>query len=307
MAFIWCLSGQDIEKKIQYGKRMLDALIDIVQGVSFIECTEECFIATRPNVTAKQAEKAVPGTALGLLWGCCGTALESRPSSPRDCFLGLFCSLMCEKGYLVTCATDVTSIETLDIDNKEIDVPFVYSEGHKWTVIQRRCFNNTDFYRRWSDYKAGFGNFKEKSDFWIGNDVIHMLTKNGYNYMRVEMLKTDNEPLEAEYSHFLVGDESTEYNLTVSGFTGLYDCMTNKIDKRADANGLKFSTIDVENDPWKNGICAYHCKSGWWFHSCTCGNVNGLFGNEKTSFVMRWMCADGWICPLQATRILIRP
>ncbi|XP_062579586.1 fibrinogen-like protein 1 [Saccostrea cucullata] len=121
------------------------------------------------------------------------------------------------------------------------------------------------------------------------------------------MLKTDNEPLEAEYSHFFVGDESTKYNLTIRGFKGLYDCMTNKIDKRADANGMKFSTFDVDNDQWKNGICADHCRSGWWFHSCTCGNLNGLFGSEEPGSVMRWMCADGWNCTLKATRILIRP
>ncbi|XP_062588409.1 fibrinogen-like protein 1 [Saccostrea cucullata] len=137
-----------------------------------------------------------------------------------------------------------------------------------------------------------------------GNDAIHMLAKNGYNYMRVEMLKTDNEPLESEYSHFFVDDESTEYNLTISGFTGLYDCMTNKIHNAADANGMKFTTFDVDNDQW-NRNCADHCQSGWWFHSCTCGNLNGLFGSEKTASVMRWMCADEWICPLKATRILL--
>ncbi|XP_062604191.1 fibrinogen-like protein 1 [Saccostrea cucullata] len=140
-----------------------------------------------------------------------------------------------------------------------------------------------------------------------GNDVIHMLTKNGYNYMRVEMLKTDNKPLEAEYSHFFVGDESTEYRLTISGFTGFYDCMTNKNHGKTDANGVKFSTFDIDNDQWNNGICANNCQSGWWFHSCTCGNLNGLFGIKKTVSVMRWMCADGWLCPLKATRILIRP
>ncbi|XP_061186938.1 fibrinogen-like protein 1 [Saccostrea echinata] len=216
-------------------------------------------------------------------------------------------------------------------------------------VIQRRCFDNADFYRRWSDYKAGFGNFKEKSDFWIGNDAIHMLTRNGYNHMRIEMLRTDNELIEAEYKYFFVGDEHTEYNLTINGFTGLYgnismqentkifrhfflltvclrrkcsgsyhdfksqeiivDCLSNKTNKRANADGMKFTTIDADNDLWDYGICANICKSGWWFNFCTCGNINGLFGNEKTSIAseMRWRCSGSQDCTLKATRILIRP
>ncbi|XP_062611422.1 fibrinogen gamma chain-like [Saccostrea cucullata] len=119
------------------------------------------------------------------------------------------------------------------------------------------------------------------------------------------MLKTDDKPLEAEYSYFFVGNESTEYILTISGFTGIYDCMADKTDKSANANGMKFSTIDVDNDPL-GGSCAAICHSGWWFHSCTRGNLNGLFGIEKTFSVMRWTCADGRICPLKATRILLR-
>ncbi|XP_062614121.1 uncharacterized protein LOC134275846 [Saccostrea cucullata] len=276
MAFILSLSGQDTEKKIHYGKRILDALIDIVQGVSFIECTEECISRRRclsvnywrsillcemNSVDTSDSSHVLsdePRTVFAdislleqhFVGGCknhnCAINMKCVPGpfgahrcEIADCGLlpswknakeiqskgqfliigvGSLRIFQCypwthEKKYrqkvicqsdgnwthyqntpcnLVTCATEVTSVETLDIDNKEIDVPYVYSEGHKWAVIQRRCFDNTNFYRGWSDYKAGFGNFKEKSDFWIGNDVIHMLSKNGYNYMRVEMLKTDN-------------------------------------------------------------------------------------------------------------------
>lgn len=40
--------------------------------------------------------------------------------------------------------------------------------------------------------------------------------------MRVEMLKTNEEQLEAEYEDFRVGDEAMHYQLTVSGFNGKY-------------------------------------------------------------------------------------
>ncbi|XP_062599870.1 fibrinogen-like protein 1 [Saccostrea cucullata] len=291
MAFIYCLSGQNIEKNIHYGKRILDALIDIVQGVSFIECTEECF--SRRRCLSVNYWRSILLCEMNSV----DQSSHLLSDEPKTVFADI--SLL-EQHFVGGCRNHKCAINM-----KCVPGPFG-THRCEIQVIQRRCFDNTNFYRTWPDYKDGFGNFKEKTDFWIGNDVIHMLTKNGYTYMRVEMLKTDNEPLEAEYSHFFVGDESTKYNLTIRGFKGLYvdvlDCMTNKDYKQTDANGMKFSTFD--NDK-RNG-CADYCRSGWWFHSCTCGNVNGLFGNKKTASVMRWMCKDGWNCPLKATRILLR-
>lgn len=42
-------------------------------------------------------------------------------------------------------------------------------------VFQRRMNGKTDFYRTWSEYRAGFGNLSE--EFWLGtvgnNDYYH--------------------------------------------------------------------------------------------------------------------------------------
>lgn len=53
-----------------------------------------------------------------------------------------------------------------------------------------------------------------------GNDNIHLLTTDGYSYLRIEMLKTDDEPLEADYERFMVEDEDNKYRINVTGFQG---------------------------------------------------------------------------------------
>ncbi|XP_056001318.1 fibrinogen-like protein 1 [Ostrea edulis] len=175
--------------------------------------------------------------------------------------------------------------------------------GHKWVVIQRRCFSDTDFYRDWSDYKHGFGNFKENHDFWIGNDNIHLLTTDGYSYLRIEMLKTDDEPLEADYERFMVEDEDNKYRINVTGFQGNHDCMTSSR-WGWNLHGMVFSTFDEDHDSAEHN-CAASLRSGWWFKSCTCGNLNGLIGKNKYDS-MRWACSSSDFCQLKAARILLR-
>ena len=40
--------------------------------------------------------------------------------------------------------------------------------------------------RRWLEYQYGFGN--PYAEFWLGNDVIHLLTKQKHYLLRVDLV-----------------------------------------------------------------------------------------------------------------------
>ena len=55
-----------------------------------------------------------------------------------------------------------------------------------------------------------------------GNDVIHLLTKNKPQRLRVELQRYSfGEKGSGEYSTFAVGNETSKYRLNVSGFKGI--------------------------------------------------------------------------------------
>nr|XP_034316288.1 ficolin-2 [Crassostrea gigas] len=145
-------------------------------------------------------------------------------------------------------------------------------DGGGWTVFQRRQDGSEDFYRTWTDYKNGFGNLS--SEFWLGNDKLHHLLSQGTYEMRMDMVDFDNQTRYVKYSSFNVGDESTKYTVTLSGFSGdVDDCFTEELQP---VNNMIFSTWNQDNDVTINH-CANQFKSGWWHNSCHCANPNGLY------------------------------
>ena len=59
----------------------------------------------------------------------------------------------------------------------------LHSPNGPWLTFQRRV-DTADFDRNWKGYKEGFGD-RSKS-FWLGNDNLHELTKNGAD-LRVDL------------------------------------------------------------------------------------------------------------------------
>ena len=91
------------------------------------------------------------------------------------------------------------------------------SDGGGWTVFQFRVNGSQDFFLGWQDYENGFGDLN--GEFWLGLSKIHRLTANA-SMLRVELGDFDGNTAYAKYSTFRVGNSSSNYTLTVSGYTG---------------------------------------------------------------------------------------
>ncbi|CAG2196063.1 Tenascin-R,Ryncolin-2,Ficolin-3,Veficolin-1,Ryncolin-1,Fibrinogen C domain-containing protein 1-A,Fibrinogen C domain-containing protein 1,Fibrinogen C domain-containing protein 1-B,Fibroleukin,Ficolin-2,Tenascin,Ficolin-1,Fibrinogen-like protein A,Ryncolin-3,Angiopoietin-related protein 7,Angiopoietin-4,Ryncolin-4 [Mytilus edulis] len=182
---------------------------------------------------------------------CCNGAFECKDSS--ECFMGIKCqpcncdhegstsgicqpingACACKQDYAGRCCkekkfidcsafktkreTGIYKIYPKNSDGFEVYCDFKTDKGG-WTVFQRRLNGKTDFYRGWEAYKNGFGNLE--AEFWLGNEKIHSLTKQGKYELRVDISDFNGNKAYATYSTFSVGDASTNYKLTVAGYSG---------------------------------------------------------------------------------------
>ncbi|XP_024216903.2 protein scabrous [Halyomorpha halys] len=144
-----------------------------------------------------------------------------------------------------------------------------------WTVVQRRKDGSVQFNRLWEEYAIGFGT--PKSEFWIGNEALHLLTVANRSRLRVEMVDIYGKHWLAEYSQFRVGSREEGFPLTVSGFSG------NASDALAYQNGMQFSAKDSDRDV-SNTHCAENYEGGWWFSHCQHANLNGRYNLGLTWF-----------------------
>jgi len=135
-------------------------------------------------------------------------------------------------------------------------------------LIQQNVQVSGFFNRSWAEYKVGFND--STGNFWIGNDLLHELTKENRYKLRFDLQQTGTEEwFWAEYSRFVVKSEAEGYQLNIAGFTG-----NAGNDAMAYSNGRMFSTYDVDNDP-----CSCDCASGngggFWYTACTHCGVTG--------------------------------
>ena len=73
-----------------------------------------------------------------------------------------------------------------------------------------------NFNRTWDSYKKGFGT--TDTEYWLGNDLIHLMTVNKDQKLKVE-IEHGGLTAYADYSEFWISDESSKYTLHVGGFT----------------------------------------------------------------------------------------
>ncbi|TMW47269.1 hypothetical protein DOY81_007650 [Sarcophaga bullata] len=169
-------------------------------------------------------------------------------------------------------------------------VPCVMPSHKWWTVIQRRFNGGVDFYRSWSDYKAGFGNLD--GEFFIGLDKLHALTATLKPVvLLIFMRDVHGTASYVRYSNFQVASERENYKLiSVGSFMGNTE---NRLSLHV---GYPFSTKDRDNDQsYEN--CAVVNNGAWWYNRCFSSDLNARY-----NYKLRWVLWD-----LAKVTMLIRP
>ncbi|XP_055643223.1 ficolin-2-like [Toxorhynchites rutilus septentrionalis] len=175
-------------------------------------------------------------------------------------------------------------------------------EGGGWTVIQNRYDGSVSFYRGWDDYVKGFGYLR--GEFWLGLTKIHELTNTERHELHILMEDFEGQIVVAKYDNFLVGGSMEKFTLkrlgNYSGTAG---------DSLSFGIGMKFSTLDEENDIWPDGNCAVSYKGAWWYNTCHNSNLNGLYlGGPRKEYatMMCWNTFKGSYYGLKRSRMMIR-
>ncbi|XP_074627543.1 uncharacterized protein LOC141885641 [Acropora palmata] len=196
-------------------------------------------------------------------------------------------------GYLVTGQSNLPARDCLELLDRGFNTSGVYNitpdeqgafpvwcdqetSGGGWVVFQKRIDGALQFHRGyWSEYKEGFGDLSR--EFWLGNEKLHRLSYSRSQELLVQLQDSEGDIAHARYSVFSVDSESQKYKLTVGGYSGSAG------DDFGDHNGMKFSSIDQDNDKYSG-----HCGAGWWFNECSSTLLNGGYNAEKGIFWYRW-------------------
>lgn len=165
--------------------------------------------------------------------------------------------------------------ETIEIPALNHSISAMTVNG--WIIFQQRLSIDANFTFLWNRYRNGFGALG--GDFWLGNEITHLLTSSGSYKLRMEMLSPMYGWVSAEYYYFLIDSEADYYRLHVAGYSG--DCGDSMAYEGSggclDHNGMRFSTADNIHDlvMYNQPRCVLYLGGGWWFNFCYNANFNG--------------------------------
>ncbi|XP_051984478.1 tenascin-R-like [Xyrauchen texanus] len=171
------------------------------------------------------------------------------------------------------------------------------TDGGGWIVFQRRQNGLTDFSRKWSDYKIGFGNLED--EFWLGLDNIQKIAAQGRYELRIDM-KDGQESVYANYDRFSIGDSKSLYKLRIGDYNGSAG------DSLSYHQSRPFSTKDKDNDIAVTN-CALSYKGAWWYKNCHRANLNGKYGDSRHSQGINWYHWKGHEFSIPFVEMKMRP
>ena len=139
------------------------------------------------------------------------------------------------------------------------------TDGGGWLVVQRRQDGSVDFNIGWVEYEEGFGSLT--GEFWYGLRPLHCLTSQGQWQLRIDFTFTNGTKSYLTYKSFSVGPANSQYQLNISGFTGV---TTDPFSiSSTPLNGMKFTTKDRDNDNSDINCADINNGGGWWYNTCS--------------------------------------
>ncbi|XP_071172040.1 angiopoietin-related protein 7-like [Mytilus edulis] len=275
---IVCASGYTMEIKnqkfaVEVNKKVSSSVtvLEEISIHSYIVCATWCAgsptcCSASYNKTSKQCQS----------FSCCEP--ETVPVEN-----GIVLQKLPDQDKLIDC-TDISNgsssgVYTMYHKDGLFDVYCDVNSDGKWTIIQRRLNGVVDFYRNWQNYKLGFGNVN--AEYWLGNDNLHNILSARDYKLRIDLEDWNGNTRYVEYGTFFVGNEATNYVLTIGNYSGnVEDSIVFSGKENCDINGMAFSTWDVDNDVDDVDNCAKDKKhAGWWYNACTRANLNGIYYN----------------------------
>jgi len=164
-------------------------------------------------------------------------------------------------------------------------------------LLVQRNINGSDFFNRsWAEFKVGFND--RMGNYWLGNEMLHQLTTNGSYKLKFDLQARNGSWYYAEYSRFKVSNETSNYKIQVSGYSG------DTGDALWFSDGMAFTTYDRDNDQY-NDNCAVRHGGGFWYNNCVYCGVNVA---RAILQYFRWVGRvgtrnDAIDLPLQSTRM----
>ncbi|KAM4623533.1 microfibril-associated glycoprotein 4-like [Polymixia lowei] len=177
----------------------------------------------------------------------------------------------------------------------------VEATAEKWTVIQKRKDGSVNFFRKWDQYKSGFGS--AAGEYWLGLENMHLLSQSKSYELRVDLEDFEGQKVFAHYSSFSVGPETDGYQLNSGNFIKGAAGDALKIH-----NGQKFTTIDKDQDTHASN-CARLCYGAFWYQACCLANPNGIYawGEATSATGAQWSTYRGLTYSLKTITMKIRP
>ena len=138
-------------------------------------------------------------------------------------------------------------------------------------AFQRRFDGSVEFFsRKWFDYKHGFGD--PNGEYYLGNEMLHLLTTGESHDYRVEATTFNNEMKSKVIQNVVVAGEDDKYRIKYEA---------SSVDWTAPVYGERFrnkqfSTSDNDNDDTSLANCA-QVYGPWWHSGCHSDGMNGYY------------------------------